>query len=164
MNATRERRIVQALFRGGTLTIENPKYCDAVRALTEPLLHADLAPRDLTVASLGIRGKPTSACILTRDGGVAAGLTELAFLLHTHGVAVAFDKNDGDLMQSGDVLLRATGDEAKLLALERVALNLVQRMSGIATAIRCLQTPLVVSPEENRLKGPQPSELFSAAL
>jgi len=139
MNATREQRIEQALSRGGTLTIENPGYRNTVRVLTEILLRADLAPRDLTVESLGIRGKRTSACILTRDGGVTAGLAELAFLLHTHGVEVAFDKNDGDLMQSGDVLLRATGDEAKLLALERVALNLVQRMSGIATAIRCLQ-------------------------
>lgn len=139
MNATREQRIEQALFRGGTLTIENPKYCDAIRALTETLLCADLAPRDLTVASLGIRGKRASACILTRDGGVAAGLAELAFMLEAHGVDVAFEKNDGDVMQPGDVLLRATGDEAKLLSLERVALNLVQRMSGIATAIRCLQ-------------------------
>jgi nicotinate-nucleotide pyrophosphorylase (carboxylating) len=139
MNATREQRIEQALFRGGTLTIKNPKYRDAVGALIEVLMCADLAPCDLTVESLGIKDKHASACILTRDGGVAAGLAELAFILEAHGVDVTFDKKDGDVMQPGDVLLRATGHETKLLALERVTLNLVQRMSGIATAIRCLQ-------------------------
>jgi nicotinate-nucleotide pyrophosphorylase (carboxylating) len=139
MNATREQRIEQALFRGGSLTMENRKYREAVGTLTEVLLRADLAPRDLTVESLGIKDKRTSACILTRDGGVTAGLAESAFLMEAHGVEVALNKNDGDVVQSGDVLLRATGYETKLLALERVALNLVQRMSGIATAISCLQ-------------------------
>ena len=81
MNATREQRIEQALFRGGTLTIENPNYRDAVGALTKVLLRGDLAQGDLTVKSLGIEGKSTSACILTRDGGVAAGLAEMAFLM-----------------------------------------------------------------------------------
>jgi len=139
MNATREERIEQALFRGGTLTIENPNYRDAVGALTEVLLRVDLAPCDLTVKSLGIHDKHTSACILTRDGGVVAGLAEMAFLMEAHGLAVEFDMNDGDIMRPGDVLLRVMGRETELLCIERVALNVIQRMSGIATAIRCLQ-------------------------
>src|ERR1700728_238722 len=139
MNSTREQRIEQALFRGGTLTIDNPQYRDVVVTLTEVLLRADLAPCDLTVKSLGLKDKRASASILTRDPGVTAGLAELALMLEAHGLDVTFDKNDGDVVQPGDVLLRAVGHETKLLALERVALNLVQRMSGIATAIRRLQ-------------------------
>ena len=42
-------------------------------------------------------------------------------------------------IRPGEALLRAEGDESKLLSLERVGLNLLQRMSGIATAARCLQ-------------------------
>ncbi|MFZ0787225.1 MAG: hypothetical protein WAM67_15665, partial [Candidatus Acidiferrales bacterium] len=72
-------------------------------------------------------------------GGVVAGLAELAFLLQSHGIVVAFEKKDGDAVRPGDLLLRAEGDEIQLLALERVGLNLIQRMSGIATASRCLQ-------------------------
>ena len=68
-----------------------------------------------------------------------AGLAELAFLLQSHGIVVAFEKKDGDAVRPGDMLLRAEGDEIQLLALERVGLNLIQRMSGIATASRCLQ-------------------------
>jgi nicotinate-nucleotide pyrophosphorylase (carboxylating) len=139
MSLTREQRTERALFRGATLTLDNPEYRDTVRALTESLLHADRAPRDLTVRALGIGGGHAEAAIRARDGGVAAGLAELAFLLETHGVAVRLEKHDGHAIRPGDLLLRAEGGEIELLALERVGLNLIQRMSGIATASRCLQ-------------------------
>ena len=139
MNTTREQRIEQALFRGGSLTLENPDYHHAVRTFTETLLVADLAPKDLTVEALGLKGRHGSAAILANEGGVAAGLAELAFLLQERGVAVVIEKREGDVMRPGEILLRAEGDEMKLLSLERVGLNLVQRMCGIATAARCLQ-------------------------
>jgi nicotinate-nucleotide pyrophosphorylase (carboxylating) len=139
MSPTREQRTEKALFRGASLTLDLPEYRDTVRAFTESLLRADLAPRDLTVAALGIRGGHAKAAILARDGGVAAGLVELAFLLQAHGIVATLEKHDGEAIGPGDILLRAEGDEMQLLALERVGLNLVQRMSGIATAIRCLQ-------------------------
>jgi nicotinate-nucleotide pyrophosphorylase (carboxylating) len=139
MSLSRGQRTERALFRGAGLTLEHPEYRDMVRTFTESLVRADLAPRDLTVAALGIRGGHAEAAILARDGGVVAGLAELAFLLQAHGIAVAFEKRDGDTIRPGDLLLRAKGDEMQLLALERVGLNLIQRMSGIATASRCLQ-------------------------
>jgi nicotinate-nucleotide pyrophosphorylase (carboxylating) len=139
MNLTREQRTEKALFRGANLTLDHPEYRDIVRAFTETLLHADLEPRDLTVAALGISGRHAKAAILARDGGVVAGLAELAFLLQAHGIVVTLEKQDGDAMRPGDLLLRAEGDEMQILALERVGLNLIQRMSGVATAIRCLQ-------------------------
>ncbi|MGA9630202.1 MAG: hypothetical protein WA369_00170 [Candidatus Acidiferrales bacterium] len=121
------------------MTLDHRDYRDMVRTFTESLVHADLAPRDLTVAALGLRGGHAEAAILARAGGVVAGLAELAFLLQSHGIVVAFEKKDGDAVRPGDLLLRAEGDEIQLLALERVGLNLIQRMSGIATASRCLQ-------------------------
>lgn len=139
MSLTREQRTERALFRGVSLTLDHPEYRDTVRAFTETLLRADLAPRDLTVAALGTSGGRAEAVILARDGGVVAGLAELAFLLRAHGIVVAVEKRDGDAIRPDDLLLRAEGDEMQLLALERVGLNLIQRMSGIATAIRCLQ-------------------------
>jgi len=138
-NATRQQRIEQALFRGGNLTLENPSYCRTVRTFTEILLETDLAPRDLTAEALGVKSRHASAAVITREGGVAAGLQEFSFLLQRHGLDVTLEKNDGDAMRPGDTLLHATGDETTLLSLERVGLNLLQRMSGIATASRCLQ-------------------------
>jgi nicotinate-nucleotide pyrophosphorylase (carboxylating) len=153
INATREQRIEQALFRGGSLTLDNPRYRHAVSAVVEGLLHDDLAPRDLTAEALGIKGNRSSAVVLARESGAAAGLAELAFMLETYAVEVAFEKQDGDAMRSGDVLVRVEGEQAQLLALERVGLNLVQRMSGIATAIRLLQERMRVRSFTTRIVG-----------
>src|SRR5580658_880417 len=115
MKATREQRIEQALFRGGSLTLENSKYRNTVRTITDELLLDDLAPSDLTVKALGIKDRHASAAVITRDGGVAAGLEEFAFLLRGQGVNVAFEKKDGDVIQPGETLLRAEGAQSKLL-------------------------------------------------
>lgn len=139
MTATREQRLEQALYRGSTLTIESPAYLQMVRTFTEALLHVDLRPKDLTVEALGIRDEPASAIIVACEDGVAAGLDELAFMLRRFGVQVTLEASDGDILERGRTVLRAEGERTKLLSLERVGLNLLQRMSGIATATRCLQ-------------------------
>jgi nicotinate-nucleotide pyrophosphorylase (carboxylating) len=153
MNVTREERIERALFRGGTLTLENPAYCRAVRIFTDVLMKTDLGPEDLTAKALGMRERHASASILAREAGVAAGLAEFAFLLRASGLNVEFEKQDGDAIQPGNILLRAAGDESRLLALERVGLNLLQRMSGIATTSRCLQDRLKRKSLSTRIVG-----------
>jgi nicotinate-nucleotide pyrophosphorylase (carboxylating) len=139
MNSTREQRIEQALFRGGALTLENARYRQTVRALTEVLLQDDLAPGDLTAKALGIQEREVQAAVISREGGIAAGLDEFVFLLRERGVEVAFERHDGDVIRPDETLLRLNGPETKLLAFERVGLNLLQRMSGIATTAHCLQ-------------------------
>jgi nicotinate-nucleotide pyrophosphorylase (carboxylating) len=153
MNATRERQIERALCRGGSLTLDNSVYQRAVRALTEALLQDDLTPGDLTAKALEMKGDPASASILAREGGVAAGLAEFAYVFQGHGVNVAFEKNDGDVIRPGDTLVRVKGEQTKLLSLERVGLNLLQRMSGIATASRCLQERVRRSGASTRVVG-----------
>jgi nicotinate-nucleotide pyrophosphorylase (carboxylating) len=137
--ATRVERIEQALFRGASLTLKNAEYGAAVRSLTETLSHTDLAPCDLTVDALALEPTATSAVILAREAGVVAGMEELTWVLGAQGVDVASEKRDGDSFESGDVLAQLTGTRTKLLSLERVGLNLVQRMCGIATAAWNLQ-------------------------
>lgn len=139
MPETREQRIAGALCRGGTLVLKNPQYCHAVRELTDYLFQADLGLRDLTAEALGTRSRSAVATVLAREGGVVAGVEEFALLLRSHGLRVEIEKKGGEMMRPGETLLRAEGDEIELLSLERVGLNLVQRMSGIATAARCLQ-------------------------
>src|ERR1019366_6771520 len=139
MNATRQQRLDHALCRGASLTLENSRYRQSVRTFTDELLLTDLAGGDLTAEALGMKSGHACAVILAREGGVAAGLGEFAFMVRAHGVDVVFEKKDGDAIRPGDILLRTEGEEAKLLSLERVGLNLLQRLSGIATASRCLQ-------------------------
>jgi nicotinate-nucleotide pyrophosphorylase (carboxylating) len=153
MKATRGERIEQALFRGGGLTLENLEYSNAVRIFLNVLVQADLSPADLTAKALGMKDRPARAAIVARDAGVAAGLAEFAFLLRSQGVTVRFEKQDGAAIQPGDTLLSTDGDESKLLALERVGLNLLQRMSGIATAARCLQERASRKSSRTRIVG-----------
>jgi nicotinate-nucleotide pyrophosphorylase (carboxylating) len=134
INGEREALLERALFHGASLTLENPEYVRTLHALTEAFLKVDLAPVDVTVEALQIDRAPVEAAIVAREPGVAAGLAELAHLLRGFNVKAAPEKNDGDLIAPGAVLLRARGERAVLLSLERVGLNLVQRMCGIATA------------------------------
>jgi nicotinate-nucleotide pyrophosphorylase (carboxylating) len=153
MEVTRAERIEQAFFRGGSLTLENLEYSRAVRTLINMLLKGDILPEDLTARALGMKGRPARAAIVAREGGVAAGLAEFAFLLRSHDLTVRFEKQDGATIMPGDTLLYADGDESKLLALERVGLNLLQRMSGIATAARCLQERASRKSSRTRIVG-----------
>jgi len=159
MRATREHRIEKALFRGGGLTLENPEYLGVVRTLTDVLLRSDVASGDLTARAVGSESGDASAVILTRDGGVAAGLAELSFLLQEHKIEVVLEKKDGDAIRPGETLLRAHGEQSRLLSLERVGLNLIQRMSGIATATRCLQERVRQRGSATRIVGTRKTPL-----
>lgn len=136
---TRGERLKHALFRGARLTLDDADYRRTVRAFIDVLLCSDLGPRDLTSEALGANYGSVSAAILAQEKGIVAGLAEVAFMLSERGVQVALEKKDGDAVRPGDILMRATGEEMKVVAFERVGLNLLQRMSGIATAARSLQ-------------------------
>jgi nicotinate-nucleotide pyrophosphorylase (carboxylating) len=135
----REQRTEQALFLGGQLTLDNPNYLDAVRTLTDLLLKEDLTPCDLTVKAMGFEPERVSAVVIGRENGVAAGLAEFSWLLSRFDIGVKLEKKDGEIFGPEEVLARLSGDRSMLLSLERVGLNLLQRMSGIATETRVLQ-------------------------
>jgi nicotinate-nucleotide pyrophosphorylase (carboxylating) len=139
MPVERQVRLERALFRGEELTLQNPAYHRFVRGILETLLTADLAPRDLTVVALGIRERAGSANVVAREPGVAAGLEEYAYLMRKHDLKVTLKKEDGDVFETGEILARAEGGQNKVLSLERVGLNLLQRMCGIATNTARLQ-------------------------
>ncbi|MFZ3217253.1 MAG: carboxylating nicotinate-nucleotide diphosphorylase [Candidatus Acidiferrales bacterium] len=139
MPEERQRRIQAGLFRGGALTLDSPAYLGVLRSLLDALLEPDLAPRDLTVAALGLKNRRACASVVAREPGVAAGLDEYSYLLRQRGIKVTLKKEDGGEFETGGVLLRAEGAEGKLLSLERVGLNLLQRLCGIATLTRRLQ-------------------------
>jgi nicotinate-nucleotide pyrophosphorylase (carboxylating) len=136
MSLTREQRVEQALFRGECLRLANQGYRDTVGALTDLLLGDDRTPLDLTAKALGLNERARRAAVLCQEAGVAAGLEEFGFLLEGRGIPVVLERQDGEVVAPGDILLRTEGPEGDLLALERVGLNLVQRMSGIATMAR----------------------------
>jgi nicotinate-nucleotide pyrophosphorylase (carboxylating) len=151
LNLTRAQRTEQALFRGNCLTLTNPRYKQTARVMLDTLLSTDTAPRDLTVAALFLPGRHAIADIVAREPGIAAGLEEFAFLLRGMQIAVFPLIREGEAFHSGDALARLEGDETRLLSVERVGLNLLQRMCGIATSANRLQARVTAKNPDSRV-------------
>ncbi len=73
------------------------------------------------------------AAIRAEQAGIIAGLEEASALFSHFGISVARGKTDGDVVNTGDIVLSLTGSAKKILLVERTALNIIGRMSGIAT-------------------------------
>ncbi|WP_058307261.1 carboxylating nicotinate-nucleotide diphosphorylase [Gracilibacillus massiliensis] len=72
---------------------------------------------------------------IAKQNGVFAGekILQEAYSLYDSDIAVKLPRRDGDIVQKGDVIAEVTGKYHHLLTSERVILNLIQRISGIAT-------------------------------
>lgn len=90
---------------------------------------------DITAATLIPAEATASATLNARESGVLSGsaVFEAAFRLTDPDVTVAFLLSDGDVFAAGDTIAMVSGPARSVLTAERVALNFVQRMSGIAT-------------------------------
>ena len=92
---------------------------------------------DLTSSAI-IPDITCDAVIRAEQGGTIAGLDEAALLFSHYGVSVKQRIADGTTVCKNDVLLSLKGDAKKILLIERTALNIIGRMSGIATQTRKL--------------------------
>lgn len=101
------------------------------RALTEDLGQAgDLTTGAVVPASARLRGR-----IVARAPGIVAGAqaAALAFRLMDQDIALAVDRSDGTRVSAGETILHLTGPARAILSAERVALNFLGHLSGIAT-------------------------------
>ena len=73
--------------------------------------------------------------LIAKEDGIIAGLDVYArvFQILDEKTEISFNFRDGEVVKKGDLLGTVTGDIRVLLSGERVALNYLQRMSGIAT-------------------------------
>lgn len=82
------------------------------------------------------------AVIITKEDGVIAGLEETKLLFQHFGVKVKQYARDGDTVIRGTVVMELDGQARSILLIERTALNIIGRMSGIATRTRIMTTML----------------------
>ncbi|MFA5346606.1 MAG: carboxylating nicotinate-nucleotide diphosphorylase [Methanoregula sp.] len=95
-------------------------------------IEEDAPSGDVTSAAI-IPDVTCNAVIRVEQDGIVAGLDETAELFSYFGVSVNLFAKDGDMVQRNDTLLVLSGDAKKILLVERTALNIIGRMSGIAT-------------------------------
>ncbi|CAO3439811.1 carboxylating nicotinate-nucleotide diphosphorylase [Azospirillum endophyticum] len=111
----------------------------------EPIVRAALAEDlgragDITTDSIIPADAVATARIAARKDGRVAGLEAalIAFRLLDPGMSVSVERSDGDDVPPGGTIATLTGKARALLTAERTALNLMGRLSGIATATRTL--------------------------
>jgi nicotinate-nucleotide pyrophosphorylase (carboxylating) len=88
---------------------------------------------DLTSETV-LRGDITvTARFLGKENGIVAGLGACLAFFRRHGLRCQALKKDGERVRRGDILAEVRGRQGTLLSVERTGLNLLQRLSGIAT-------------------------------
>jgi len=116
-----------------------------MRLIVEPIVRAALLEDlgragDITTDAIVPEHAEVEAAIVARQPGVVAGLDAalLAFELLDPGLRIETLRADGARIERGDTVARIDGRARAVLAAERTALNLLCRMSGVATATRAL--------------------------
>jgi len=113
--------------------------------MVEPIVRAALLEDlgragDITTAAVIPRETRMTGVIASRRDGVIAGADAamMAFALMDSAVIVTLEKPDGSRVVPGDVVMRLAGPAHAILSAERVALNLLGHLSGVATATAAL--------------------------
>ena len=71
--------------------------------------------------------------IISKEEGIVAGVKLAVEIFTEFGVETKIMKNDGEKIQKDQIIMKISGDPHNILSLERTVLNLMMRMSGIAT-------------------------------
>ncbi len=110
-----------------------------VEELLKNYLNEDIGRVDLTTEGI-FRGERVKAQIVAKEDGVLAGLPFAVKVFKLLGAEINFTPHrwEGEKFQAGDVLLELEGNAKIILMGERVALNILQRLSGIATKTRSM--------------------------
>jgi nicotinate-nucleotide pyrophosphorylase (carboxylating) len=98
-------------------------------------LEEDISSEDVTTNCVMKEYKKGEVQLICKQDGIICGLYvfERTFKLLDENTTVEFYAEDGDEVKKGQLVAKVTGDIRVLLSGERVALNYLQRMSGIAT-------------------------------
>ncbi len=116
------------------LATKNREYVEALNLfIWEPFL-LDSEEGDITTKYfLKNRRKMVMAQVISNTDAILAGIEEVLWFLKKLKIDVLKSKKDGSSIKNGEVVMQIQGPAYKILAIERTLLNLLQRMSGIAT-------------------------------
>jgi nicotinate-nucleotide pyrophosphorylase (carboxylating) len=142
-----------------------------VNEIIELALAEDIDYGDVTSWALISPRKRGKASIIAQEGGVLAGIDITALVFHKVESQLEIDihKNDGEKVKTGDRVLTIDGDAAAILKAERVALNFLNHLSGIAsetvkyaTAIR--ETKAVIMDTRKTMPGMRLLEKYAVRM
>lgn len=130
------KNVVKQYFdKSRFLTTKNKAYAETCLQLFDFLTQNDVIENDTT--SLLIKGKykDYQAFISSGESGIVAGVEEVAYMLGQQKTALQMKiiAKDGTLVKKKDMIIEFFGNPLEILSFERTILNILARMSGIAT-------------------------------
>jgi nicotinate-nucleotide pyrophosphorylase (carboxylating) len=111
------------------------------KILEEKLRNAlaeDIGQGDITTALIVPADNIAEAEVIAKEAGVIAGMEEAKILLESLGLEAKILVSDGEKVKAKHVLMKISGETRTILSVERTVLNIISRMSGIATTTRKL--------------------------
>lgn len=106
------------------------------------ILAEDLGQGDVTVSAVIPPNIIAEAEVTAKETGIVAGIHEAEILCEMSNLKVINKITDGEKIKNRQVIMRISGDAQTLLSVERTLLNLMSRMSGIATKTKMLTEKL----------------------
>lgn len=98
------------------------------------MLEEDEGFGDVTSNALIDKDDVSVGQIFSKEDGILAGIDIAREIFESRDITVIFNLNDGTKISKGDLLIHVVGNTRDILLLERTVLNLLMRMSGVATA------------------------------
>jgi nicotinate-nucleotide pyrophosphorylase (carboxylating) len=113
---------------------------DLIDTIIRAGLHEDIGDGDHTSLATIPADAQGKAKLLVKEDGIVAGveLAQRIFAIYDPNLEVEVFIPDGNTIKKGDIVLTVAGSSQSILATERLMLNFMQRMSGIATKARFL--------------------------
>jgi nicotinate-nucleotide pyrophosphorylase (carboxylating) len=114
---------------------------DELNEIIKKALDEDIKTGDITTIACVSQSVEAEGTLLIKQDGVIAGLEAAAAVFNFVDQTLLFEiyKKDGDEVKEGEIAGKATGKAASILTAERTVLNILQRMSGIATFAKTFQ-------------------------
>ncbi|MGZ7115969.1 MAG: carboxylating nicotinate-nucleotide diphosphorylase [Methanobacterium sp.] len=97
------------------------------------MIYEDIGFEDITTDALIPEDMEANGNIIAKENGIIAGIKDINDLFEEFGVKSIINRKDGDKIELNDIVMELNGNARCILTLERTALNLLMRMSGIAT-------------------------------
>jgi nicotinate-nucleotide pyrophosphorylase (carboxylating) len=115
------------------------------------MLAEDIGEGDITTALIVPAGATGEAEVRFKEPGIAAGIEESTVFLESLGLKIQVSFRDGEEIEADEVIMKISGDARTILSVERTLLNLLSRMSGIATATRQLVKKILKAKLKTRI-------------
>ena len=109
-----------------------------IKNLVQQALEEDIGEEDITTNSIVPIDRKCHGRFVAKERGVIAGLqvAKMTFLQLDNQIQLEVNVNDGERVGKGEIIATVHGNGRSILSAERVALNFLQRMSGIASLTR----------------------------